>query len=593
MNKDRTRLVFVAIIGVALLVVALAFIFDGDGEVNGGDVTVVANSSEDIEQTSSSTAKNSSDPIEISMWTNDTKASWVKRVTEDFNNAGLEIASGRPIIVHVDQLSSGDVFPKILSGELQPTVWSPGETSWINDANAVWQDLNGRPLTSGPCTPVVYTAIGIGMWRPMAEAMGWPDTPIGWDDIVDLAADPEGWTRYGHPEWGQFKFGHTHPDSSNTGFLAITSAVYAALDQTAGLTPDLVKSEKVREALRKLELNTFHYGRSSKSLAIKTALRGPGYLHAGTNSEIGVLATNHFQGPEMRFPFVFIYPEGSVFWSNNPFCILDADWVTDEQREAAGIYHDYLLSREVQEIAIEEWLRPADQNIPLSGALTLDGGTDPRVKVETWGVESVSGETAAAVLDVFHEEKKRATVAILLDTSESMATRKLNGAVQATNAFLQAYARDKDDEIAVYIFNDDVTRLQPSGRVGEVGESLQKTVETIFAEGNTALYDAVCQAVEDIEAREAEAEAAGDPRLYGIVLLSDGQDTNSQRSESDMLGCLPSGETAEGVKIFTIAYGEDADNNLLERIANRTNGKFFESNPDDIQEVLLDILYEQ
>jgi Ca-activated chloride channel family protein len=229
----------------------------------------------------------------------------------------------------------------------------------------------------------------------------------------------------------------------------------------------------------------------------------------------------------------------------------------------------------------------------LSGALTLDGGTDPRVKVETWGVESVSGETAAAVLDVFHEEKKRATVAILLDTSESMATRKLNGAVQATNSFLQAYARDKDDEIAVYIFNDDVTRLQPSGRVGEVGESLQKTVETIFAEGNTALYDAVCQAVEDIEAREAEAEAAGDPRLYGIVLLSDGQDTNSQRSESDMFGCLPSGETAEGVKIFTIAYGEDADNNLLERIANRTNGKFFESNPDDIQEVLLDILYEQ
>ena len=593
MNKDRTRLVFVTIIGVALLVVALAFIFDGDGEVNGGDVTVVANSSEDIEQTSSSTAKNSSDPIEISMWTNDTKASWVIRVTEDFNNAGFETASGRPIVVKVDQLSSGDVFPKILSGELQPTVWSPGETSWINDANVVWQDLHGRPLTSGPCTPVVYTAIGIGMWRPMAEAMGWPDTPIGWDDIIDLAADPEGWSRYGHPEWGKFKFGHTHPDSSNTGFLAITSAVYAALDRTAGLTPDLVKSEEVRDALRKLELNTFHYGRSSKSLAIKTALRGPGYLHAGTNSEIGVLATNHFQGPEMRFPFVFIYPEGSVFWSNNPFCILDADWVTDEQREAAGIYHDYLLSREVQEIAIEEWLRPADQNIPLSGALTLDGGTDPRVKVETWGVESVSGETAAAVLDVFHEEKKRATVAILLDTSESMATRKLNGAVQATNSFLQAYARDKDDEIAVYIFNDDVTRLQPSGRVGEVGESLQKTVETIFAEGNTALYDAVCQAVEDIEAREAEAEAAGDPRLYGIVLLSDGQDTNSQRSESDMFGCLPSGETAEGVKVFTIAYGEDADNNLLERIANRTNGKFFESNPDDIQEVLLDILYEQ
>jgi len=593
MNKDRTQLVFVIIIGITLLVIALAIIWWGGGEDDSGSEVTDAGSLQDTEQISPDPTETPSGPVEISMWTNDTKAAWVKRVSEDFNNAAFETEFGQRIIVHVDQLSSGDVFPKILSGEIQPTIWSPGETSWINDANVVWQDLNSRPLTSGPCTPVVYTAIGIGMWRPMAEAMGWPDTPIGWDDIVELAADPEGWTRYGHPEWGQFKFGHTHPDSSNTGFLAITSAVYAFLGQTDSLTPELVKSEEVREALRILELNTFHYGRSSKSLAIKTALRGPGYLHAGTNSEIGVLATNYYQGAEMRFPFVFIFPEDSVFWSNNPYCILDTDWVTDEQREAAGIYHDYLIGREAQEIAIEEWLRPVDESIPLSGDLTLDGGTDPRVKVETWGVESVSGETAAAVLDLFHEVKKRATVAILLDTSQSMTTHKLNGAIQATGAFLKEYARDNDDEISVYIFNDDLIQLQPSGRVGEVGESLQRTIETIFGEGNTVLYDAVCQVVEDIEAREAEAAAAGDPRLYGIVLLSDGQDTNSERSESDMFSCLPSGETAEGVKIFTIAYGEDADGQLLERIANRTNGKFFESNPDDIQEVLLDILYEQ
>jgi Ca-activated chloride channel family protein len=197
------------------------------------------------------------------------------------------------------------------------------------------------------------------------------------------------------------------------------------------------------------------------------------------------------------------------------------------------------------------------------------------------------------VLDVFHDVKKRATVAILLDTSESMGTGKLNGAIQATTAFLQAYARDKDDEISVYSFNNEVTLLQPSGRMGDVGESLIGTVKTIFSGGNTALYDAICEAVDAIDNRAVEAEAAGDRRLYGIVLLSDGQDTNSSRSKSDMFTCLPSGEAAEGVKIFTIAYGDDADEQLLEQIANRTNGIFFESNPDDIQEVLLEILYEQ
>jgi Ca-activated chloride channel family protein len=294
MKKDRTRLVFVVIIGIALFVVALALFIDGgngDGEGDISETTSNTGSSQDSEPTKSPASSNPSDGIEISMWTNDTKASWVRRVTEGFNNAEFQTESGRRIVVQVEQLSSGDVFPKIQSGELQPTVWSPGETSWINDANVVWQDLNGRPLTSGPCTPVVYTAIGIGMWRPMAEVMGWPDTPIGWDDLVDLANDPEGWASYGHPEWGQFKFGHTHPDSSNTGFLAITSLVYNALGIDEGLTPELVKSQEVREALGNLELNTYHYGRSSRSLAVTMAERGPGYLHAGTNSEIGVLKT--------------------------------------------------------------------------------------------------------------------------------------------------------------------------------------------------------------------------------------------------------------------------------------------------------------
>ncbi len=144
-----------------------------------------------------------SDAVEIELWTNDTKAEWVHAVTGPFNEARIETSSGRPVFVHVNQLSSGDVFPKISSGELKPTIWSPGDMSWINEANVIWEDLTGRPLTQD-CTTSVYTVIGIGMWRPMAEAMGWPDEPIGWDEIVALASDPDGWDRYGHPEWGQF-----------------------------------------------------------------------------------------------------------------------------------------------------------------------------------------------------------------------------------------------------------------------------------------------------------------------------------------------------------------------------------------------------
>ena len=60
-----------------------------------------------------------------------------------------------------------------------------------------------------------------------------------------------------------------------------------------------------------------------------------------------------------------------------------------------------------------------------------------------------------------------------------------------------------------------------------------------------------------------------------------------------MFRCLPSGEDVEEVKIFTISYGEDANQDLLMRIANRTNGKTFVSDPETIDQVYLTISAEQ
>jgi Ca-activated chloride channel family protein len=60
-----------------------------------------------------------------------------------------------------------------------------------------------------------------------------------------------------------------------------------------------------------------------------------------------------------------------------------------------------------------------------------------------------------------------------------------------------------------------------------------------------------------------------------------------------MLNCLPSGEDVEGIKVFTIAYGDDADKDLLLRVANRTNGKTFSGDPATIERVYTAISAEQ
>jgi Ca-activated chloride channel family protein len=462
--------------------------------------------------------------------------------------------------------------------------------SWINEANVIWEDLNGRPLMQD-CSPSVYTVIGIGMWRPMAEAMGWPDEPIGWDEIVALASDPEGWAQYGHPEWGQFKFGHTHPDSSNTGFLAMGTLAYAALDITEGLTPEMVKSQEVIKAFEELERNTYHYGMSTRSLFTLMAQNGPSYLHAGTNSETGLLATNKYQADVLRFPLVFIFPSDGTFWSTNPICILDSDWVSEEQREAAKLYAEYLQEPEAQEMAVEIGLRPTS-DIELHAPIALESGTDPRVSPETIPpLESVSGDAAIAIKDVFRMTKKRTTVVILLDTSLSMQGQKMTNAVEGTIAFINSL--EQDDEVTIYIFSDSATELEPSGRAGNVTESLRGTLSGLFAEGNTALYDSVCTAIERLNMDREINQETGETRNYGIVLLADGEDTTSHKSESDMFMCLPSGEDVEGIKVFTIAYGDEADGDLLLRIANRTNGRAYSGDPSTIEEVYLAISFEQ
>ncbi len=122
------------------------------------------------------------------------------------------------------------------------------------------------------------------MWRPMAEALGWPDTPISWDDLVQLSANPDGWASKGHPEWGNFKFGHTHPTYSNVGLQMMTALAYSALGTTSGLRPDEVYSDTVVDAFHFVEQNTWHYGIQSRTLMNTMVLRGPNYLHAITSS---------------------------------------------------------------------------------------------------------------------------------------------------------------------------------------------------------------------------------------------------------------------------------------------------------------------
>ena len=290
------------------------------------------------------------------------------------------------------------------------------------------------------------------MWRPMAEALGWPDTPIGWDTIVDLAADPEGWASYGRPEWGEFRFGHTHPAYANSGLLSMTSFVHGIVGSENPLTAAQVY--EAEDAMRSLEENTSKYGRQAPALLELMASEGPSYLHAAAVPEADMVSFNVERADELQFPLAFIFPAGGTIWANHPYCVLDnADWVDEEEAEAAAIFRDFLLDREQQELAIDNYLRPLDSSITLHSPMELANGTDPRVTTEIVpALPSPDADVSAAIIDLFTITKRKATVIIVLDISGSMEGEKIKSATEATVEFLSRL--DPNDRVALLTFSD-------------------------------------------------------------------------------------------------------------------------------------------
>jgi Ca-activated chloride channel family protein len=594
-DLSRTRVVFFAILGIALLIILGGVVvgllaprlLPTDSGRPAPDETPGSGS-----QTTPSPPRSGS--VVVTVFSSSTKQDWLNAVIEQFNAQGKTTSSGKTIVVEASHGTSGGSRQDILDGNLQPVVWSPGDQSWVGQINLTWQQRHNKPLIGEACPPTVYAPIGFAMWHPMAEAMGWPDAPIGWDTIVALAANAEGWGAYGHPEWGQFNFGHTHPAYSNSGLLSMISFVYGIMGSERALTGAEVYRPEVERAMRALEQNTSKYGHQSSALFELMVSEGPSYLHAIAASEETTLRYNISHADELRFPLVFVFPAGGTIWADHPYCILDnAEWVSEEEGEGAAIFREYLLAREQQAMTIDHRLRPVDSSISLRAPLDLASGTDPRVTTAIVpALPSPSDEVSAAVIDMFLLTKRKATVVVALDLSTSMKGAKIKAATAATAEFLCRL--DPSDEVAVLTFSDSVVTLSEPAHVRDVAEGLAGKVSTLYADGSTALYDAVCQAAALADDLRREDQAQGESRLYGIVLLSDGEDTMGRPTENEMFTtCLPASAEAQGTKIFPIAFGADADQNLLERMAKVTGGRMWTADPDSIAEVYFAISAEQ
>src|SRR6185295_5793043 len=150
---------------------------------------------------------------------------------------------GKVISVDAIPMGSGESIDELIAGRRQAHLTSPASAAFVKLGNAESRAKTGKDLIAST-ENLVLSPVVIAMWKPMAQALGWGEKPVGWADIFALARNPAGWAAYGHPEWGHFKFGHTHPEYSNSGLISALAIVYAASGKTTGLTTDDVSRPK-------------------------------------------------------------------------------------------------------------------------------------------------------------------------------------------------------------------------------------------------------------------------------------------------------------------------------------------------------------
>jgi Ca-activated chloride channel family protein len=489
--------------------------------------------------------------------------------------------------VRVNMLASGNAEAALARGWSpadgpQPTVWAPAATSWLG---ILRQDLISRDITNllpAETPSLMQSPLVLAMPKPMAQALGWPNTPVGWADVLKLAQDPQGWGRYGHPEWGRFRLGKTSPAQSTSGLHALVATYYAATGLSADLTAANVQDPKVAEFVSGVEASVLHYGNT-----VSTFLDGLRAADAkgSAMSYVSAIATEEkqvldYNATKPATPLVAVYPKDGTMVADHPYAILNASWIGAPQRAAAEAFLKWLREPARQQRFLAAGFR--DSNGHAAPQLSLASGIVPD------GPTLILQPPAPAVLDLVRKSwgsvRKRVRVLLVLDVSGSMDGEKLTQVKAAGTAVLNVFS--PDDEIGLWSFSDQIDRLDLISQLGPHHSDLARHINTLVAGGGTALFRVTGEAVRYVQ-------GSWDPtRINAVVLLTDGQ--NSDPSNNDLaalLQSLQSQPAATTVPVFTIGYGSDADLNALKRISQASTGRSYNApDPAHIGSVFADVI---
>jgi Ca-activated chloride channel family protein len=503
------------------------------------------------------------------------KAALMRTLADKFNAQKQKTPDRQAMAVQLVEVTPEEMVNQALAGGGGFQALTPDSSLWLDQLNSRWaQSQATEPgaieprLTGGPVRYAV-SPIVIAAWEDAARSLGWPQTPVSWQAIQAKAQ-------------GDKDFTWSHPSTAYaSGLLATLAEFYAGAGVQRGLTAEMAQDQKTLDFVQNVEKTVKFYGEGELAAMKRAAQDGPQGLDAFVVSEQLVTAfnTGAFSGGRPADRLVALYPAEGTLWADHPLALLETADVTSNQRRTFQAFREFLATPDAQAAILQAGYRPADLTIPLDSPgspLTKENGVDASQPQTT--LQLPTPDVVQVVQNVWALTKRKTNVFLVADTSGSMNGEKLDNAQAALKTFLAQIPTDQE-RVGLVEFNSGIANIIELDTLGANRAALTGAVNNLEAGGNTALLDAVRTAYWRLQ-RQADPE-----RINAIVAMTDGKENASSVTIRQLVEEIQQGNQQVPVIIFSIAYGSDADYEMLQALADVSGGQVKQGTPETIREL--------
>lgn len=291
---------------------------------------------------------------------------------------------GKRVIFTRVGLSSRDMIERVLNGSLKAHILMPSSDVYLDLANKEWELRTGKPLLGDRVT-VLRQPFVLAVRREMAEAMGWPKKDIDWSDVAEIARN--GWKSVGHPEWGQLQLLGATQELGDSSLQQVVSISQSVLGGSKELTFERLKDSKLETLFKALEGATDWHPTTLENLMWCDTQDVAPPCHMAFVPERLVIDLNHRRARRKQPPaWAAVYPKGGTIFENVSAAVVQREWATKEQQEAASMAIKHLLDPEFQRRVMARGYRPVLAEVSLTAPIDRAWGVNPQAVADRIGM---------------------------------------------------------------------------------------------------------------------------------------------------------------------------------------------------------------